>query len=81
MNDDDKTPVDGRSTIEMIADDMRATKLAVQNTETTQLRMYEEFKGLREEVQDYRRRSWTPALVAAVAALVSMACAVSAAIR
>lgn len=85
MNDADKTPVDGRSTVEIFADDMRATKLAAQNTETIQLRMYEEFKEHRQDVQklqrqqdEDRRRAWLPAIVAVAAALVSAACAFAA---
>lgn len=88
MSDDDKTPTDNRSTIEMFADDMRATKVAAQNTETSQLQMHEDFKAfrvavqeLREEVSDYKRRAWTPAVVSTIAAVVSLLCAVSAAVR
>lgn len=79
MSQEEKTPVDGRSTIEIFASDMHATKLAAQNTETIQLRMYEEFKQHRQDLADQRRRAWVPALVSVLAALVSFACAVAAA--
>ena len=78
MNDDDKTPTDARSTIEMFADDMRLTKIAVQNTETNQLRMYEEFKLFREQQIQDRQRLWLPTLISVAAALISFACAVAA---
>ena len=78
MNDDDKTPTDARSTIEMFAYDMRLTKIAVQNTETNQLRMYEEFKLFREQQIQDRQRLWLPTLISVAAALISFACAVAA---
>lgn len=81
MSKDDETPTDNRSTIEIFADDMKATKVAAQNTETSQLRMYEEFKAFRGVVETYRRRTWTPTVVSIAAALVSLACAVAAATR
>lgn len=79
MNDDEKTPVDGRSPIEMILDDVRAIKVATQNTETNQLVMYEEFKKLQRQANADRQRTWLPSLIAVAAALVSFACAVAAA--
>jgi hypothetical protein len=76
---DDVTPTDSRSTIEIFADDMKATKIAVQNTETIQLEMYEAFKAHRQEMADLRQRTWLPALLSVAAALISAACAYAAA--
>jgi hypothetical protein len=89
---DEKTPVDNRTTIELFADDMKATKLAAQNTETVQLQMYEELKATRRALlemhEDFcalqakflaeRQRSWFPALVSVAAAMLSAAFAFAA---
>lgn len=79
LGDEDATPTDRRSTIEIFADDMRATKEAAQNAETNQLLMYAEFKLFRTQQSEDRQRMWLPTLISVVAALVSFACAVAAA--
>jgi hypothetical protein len=85
VSDADKTPVDKRSTIEMFAEDMRATKVAAESTANSQVEMHEAFKGVlvkletfEKQLQDDRQRTWLPALIAVAAALFSFACAVAA---
>ena len=80
MSDDRPTPVDNTSAIQMFAHDMHATRLAAQTACTSQLQMYEEFKAFRKEVDGWRNRTWAPAVVATIAAIVSVACAAAAAV-
>jgi hypothetical protein len=72
MTDDDLTPVDGTTTIEMVFHKLISLESLTKRSLDTSLALYENHKDVKDRVTALERRVWLPALISVAAAALAI---------